>query len=59
LAICEFWLSNSGLIFFVKSTPDDASFESQSPQLPPVFEYDSFKYIDTARFELELQNDST
>ncbi len=29
----------------------DTSFERLSPQLPPVFEYDGLKYIDTARVE--------
>ncbi len=29
----------------------DASFDRLSPQLPPVFEYDGLKYIDTARVE--------
>ena len=36
----------------------DTSFESalghQSPQLPPVFEYDGLKYIDTARVEPKI-----
>jgi len=31
--------------------PGDLSFERLSPQLPAVFEYNSFKYIDTARVE--------
>ncbi len=29
----------------------DLSFDRLSPQLPAVFEYNSFKYIDTARVE--------
>ena len=29
----------------------DTSFDRLSPQLPPVFEYDGLKYIDTARVE--------
>ena len=32
----------------------DNSFERLSPQLPPVFEYDGLKYIDTARVEPKI-----
>jgi hypothetical protein len=37
--------------FVMMGQPGDLSFERLSPQLPPVFEYNSFKYIDTARVE--------
>jgi len=32
----------------------DTSFDRLSPQLPPVFEYDGLKYIDTARVEPKI-----
>lgn len=35
----------------VVTNPGDLSFERLSPQLPAVFEYNDFKYIDTARVE--------
>ena len=37
--------------FGMIAQPGDLSFERLSPQLPAVFEYNDFKYIDTARVE--------
>ena len=37
--------------FGMMSQPGDLSFDRLSPQLPAVFEYNDFKYIDTARVE--------
>ena len=39
------------LPFGMMSQPGDLSFDRLSPQLPAVFEYNDFKYIDTARVE--------
>jgi hypothetical protein len=35
--------------FGMMAQPGDVSFDRLSPQLPAVFEYNDFKYIDTAR----------
>ena len=44
-------MQQSPFVMMGMGQPGDLSFERLSPQLPPVFEYNSFKYIDTARVE--------